>query len=257
MLYMANYPSLEGRTAIVTGAASGIGRRIAFKLAENGAKVVVADVDPEPNEGGVPTHEKIEGDAIFVETDVSDEKSVQEMVYRAADEFGGIDVLVNNAGIHVPGSVTETDEDDWDSTIDVNLKGQFLCAKHVLEHMQEEEIEGDIVNIGSIAGIVGYGENAAYSASKGGVVELTREIALDYGGEGINVNAVDPGVIKTSMTEEMREDPEVMEFIESNTVAPRLGEPGDIAEAVAFLASDSSDFVMGENIVVDGGWTAK
>ncbi|MFB6214112.1 MAG: SDR family NAD(P)-dependent oxidoreductase [Candidatus Nanohaloarchaea archaeon] len=253
---MAEYPSLDGRTAIVTGAASGIGRGIALKFSENGANVVVADIDSEPNQGGTPTHEEAES-AVFVETDVSDEESVQELVYRAAEEFGSIDILVNNAGIHLPGSVTDTDEEGWDQTIDVNLKGVFLCSKHVIEHMEQEGIEGDIVNIGSIAGLVGYGENAAYCASKGGVVELTREMALDYGGDGINVNAVDPGVIKTAMTEEMREDPDVQQFIESNTVAPRLGEPGDIAEAVAFLASGSSDFVMGENLVVDGGWTAK
>lgn len=256
---MAEYPSLDGRTAIVTGGASGIGRGIAFKLADNGANVVIADVDPEPNQGGTPTHEKIQehGEAIFVETDVSQEESVKELVYQAAERFDSIDVLVNNAGIHMTGSILDASEDEWDATIDVNLKGTFLCSKHVVHHMQQKGIEGDIVNIGSIAGLVGYGDNAAYCASKGGVVELTREMALDYGSDGVNVNAVDPGVIKTAMTQDMIEDPDVKQFIDANTIAPRLGEPEDIAEAVAFLASGSSDFVMGENLVVDGGWTAK
>jgi NAD(P)-dependent dehydrogenase (short-subunit alcohol dehydrogenase family) len=193
---------------------------------------------------------------MFIDTDVSDEESVQDMVFQAAEKYGRIDVLVNNAGIHIPGWAGDTDLEDWKKTLDVNLDGTFLCSKHVVNHMQEEDIEGDIVNIASIAGIVGYGENAAYCASKGGVVELTREMALDYGSENINANSVSPGVIKTAMTEEMREDEDVREFIDSNTVSPRLGEPEDIANAVAFLASDESDFIVGENLVVDGGWTA-
>lgn len=249
----------DGRTAIVTGASSGIGRSIAQKLGEEGANVVVADVKREPKKEGRPTDEKINengGEAMFIETDVSDEDSVQDLVFQAAEKYGQIDVLVNNAGIHIPGSAGDTDLEDWKKTLDVNLDGTFLCSKHVINHMQEEEIEGDIVNIASIAGIVGYGENAAYCASKGGVVELTREMALDYGGQSINVNSVSPGVIKTAMTEEMREDEDVREFIDSNTVSPRLGEPEDIANAVAFLASDESDFIVGENLVVDGGWTA-
>ena len=249
----------EDRTAVVTGASSGIGRSIAQKLGEEGANVVVADVKREPNQNGRPTDEIINedgGEAVFIETDVSDEESVQDMVFQAAEKYGRIDVLVNNAGIHIPGSAGDTDLEDWKKTQEVNLDGTFLCSKHVVNHMQKEDIEGDIVNIASIAGIVGYGENAAYCASKGGVVELTREMALDYGSESINVNSVSPGVIKTAMTEEMREDEDVREFVDSNTVSPRLGEPEDIANAVAFLASDESDFIVGENLVVDGGWTA-
>jgi glucose 1-dehydrogenase len=250
---------LQGRTAIVTGASSGIGRGIALKMAEEGANVVVADLSPEPNLEGIPTHEKIQedGEAMFIETDVSDEDSVRNMVYQAAERFGNIDILVNNAGVHHSASVTEETEEGWHQIMDVNLKGTFLCSKHVLQHMEEEEISGDVVNIGSIAGIVGYGQSAAYCASKGGVVELTREMALDYGDRGINVNAVDPGVIKTAMTKDLREDDETRQFMEQNTVAPRLGSPEDIANAAVFLASDESDFILGENLVVDGGWTAK
>ncbi|QKQ98324.1 glucose 1-dehydrogenase [Candidatus Nanohaloarchaea archaeon] len=249
----------EGRTAIVTGSSSGIGREIAQKLAEEGAEVVVADVQREPNQEGLPTDEKIRedgGEAVFIETDVSDEESVKDTVYQAAEKYGKIDVLVNNAGIHIPGSAVDTDMEDWRKTLEVNLDGQYLCSKHVIDHMQQEDIEGDIVNIASIAGIVGYGQNAAYCASKGGVVELTREMALDYGDKGININSVSPGVIRTAMTEEMLEDDEQRQFIDSNTVSERVGEPEDIANAVAFLASDESDFIVGENLVVDGGWTA-
>ncbi|MFB6144258.1 MAG: SDR family NAD(P)-dependent oxidoreductase [Candidatus Nanohaloarchaea archaeon] len=251
---------LENRTAIVTGGSSGIGRGICLKLAEEGANVVVADIRSEPQLDEDPTHERIQqegGDAIFIETDVSDEDSVRDMVFQAAERFGGIDVLVNNAGVHHSASVADETSEGWDQVLDVNLKGQFLCSKHVIQHMIEEDIDGDVVNIGSIAGLVGYGESAAYCASKGGVVELTREMALDYGAEGINVNAVDPGVIRTAMTKEMLEDEETRQFMEQNTVKNRLGEPEDIANAVAFLASGESDFITGENLVVDGGWTAK
>ncbi len=253
---------LNGRTAIVTGGSSGIGRGISLKLAEEGANVVVADIREEPLEDGVPTHEKInsevdDAESVFVEVDVSDEDSVSEMVESAVREFEKVEILVNNAGVHHSASVTDETMEGWHSILDVNLRGTFLCSKHVISHMLEEEIEGDVVNIGSIAGLVGYGQSAAYCASKGGVVELTREMALDYGSEGININAVDPGVIKTAMTGDMLEDEETRQFMDQNTVAPRLGEPEDIANAVAFLASSESDFIMGENLVVDGGWTAR
>ncbi len=251
---------LKDRTAIVTGAACGIGRAIALELAKNGAKVVVADVKRDPEMREIPTDEKIReegGKAIFVETDVSDEQSVKDMVSETVEEFGQVDILVNNAGVYHPASVTDETLEGWHSITDVNIRGTFLCSKYVLSHMTEEGIEGDIVNIGSIAGLVGYGESAAYCASKGAIVELTREMAIDYGAEGINVNAVDPGVIRTAMTKDLREDEDTRQFMEQNTVVPRLGEPEDIAYAVEFLASEKSDFITGENLVVDGGWTAK
>lgn len=250
----------DGRTAVVTGGSSGIGRGICLKLAEEGANVVVADVKADPSLDERPTHERINedgGEAIFIETDVSNEASVKDMVYQAAERFGSIDVLVNNAGVHHSTSVTDETVEGWHQILDVNLKGLFLCSKHVLHHMLKEDVKGDIINIGSIAGLVGYGDSAAYCASKGGVVEITREMALDYGEHGINVNAVDPGVIKTAMTEEMLQDEETRAFMEQNTIAPRLGEPEDIGEAVAFLASDRADFITGENLVVDGGWTSR
>ncbi|MFB6216014.1 MAG: SDR family NAD(P)-dependent oxidoreductase [Candidatus Aenigmatarchaeota archaeon] len=188
---------------------------------------------------------------------MSDEESVRNTVYRAAEEFGSLEILVNNAGVHAGGSVHETGEDDWDRIQEVNLKGVYLCSKYMVEHMLEEEIEGDIVNIGSIAGLVGFADNSPYCASKGGVVELTRSMAVDYGSEGINVNAVDPGVIRTAMTEDMLEDDDQRQFFEQKTLKKRLGKPEDIASAVAFLASEESDFITGENLVVDGGWTAR
>ena len=251
---------LDGKTAVVTGASSGIGRAIALKLAKNGSNVVVADIKSEPSGGGMETHEKIQnsgGNAIFVETDTSSSGDVEELFERAADTYGKVDILVNNAGIHHSAPVTEETEEGWDRMIGVNLKGYFLCCKQAVEMMLEEDIEGSIVNIASIAGIVGFGGSAAYCASKGGVVNLTREMAIDYGPEGINVNAVAPGVIRTAMTEDMLEDEETRKGMESQTLAPRLGEPEDIANAVSFLASERASFVMGETLVVDGGWVAK
>lgn len=237
-----------------------MGKTIALKLADEGANVVIADIDDQPEHGGDPTHHIIQergGNASFMQTDVKDENQIQDLVYITADRHGSIDILVNNAGVYHSGKVTEEEEEDWDKTININLKGTYLCSKHVLEHMEKENIEGDIINIGSIAGLVGLEENAAYCASKGGVVELTREMALDYAPKGININAVDPGIIKIPAVERVMENDEAEKYIKSRTVAPRLGKPEDVANAVVFLASDESDFIVGENLVVDGGWTAK
>ena len=244
---------------IVTGASSGIGRGIAVRLAKSGAKVVVADIQKKPRGSQKPTHEVINeqgGEATFKHVDTSDESQVQELVYESAVFLDGIDGLVNNAGIHHSAKLHDESTEDWQRLLDVNLNGYYYCLKHVLHHFIEEDVEGDIVNIGSIAGLVGFGESAAYCASKGAIVELTREAAVDYGEEGININAVDPGVIQTEMTAPLLDDETLMSHLTTNTVAPRLGQPSDIANTVAFLLSDKADFILGENIAVDGGWTA-
>lgn len=251
---------LDEKVAIVTGGSSGIGRAICRKLAAEGAKVVVSDIRKEPREGGKPTDEIIQdhgGEASFIEADVSIEEEVIELVEETLDIYGQIDILVNNAGVHHFSPVAEEDEDGWDEIMDVNLKGTFLCSKHVIDHMLEEGIEGNIINIASMAGLVGYKDSAAYCSSKGGVVNLTREMALEYGPEQINVNAVCPGVTKTAMTADTRSNEKRREEIERNTPARRLGEPEDIANATAFLASELSEFIIGECLVVDGGWTSR
>ncbi|MFB6089197.1 MAG: SDR family NAD(P)-dependent oxidoreductase [Candidatus Aenigmatarchaeota archaeon] len=249
---------LEDKVAIITGASSGIGRSIAFKFAEEGAKVVVADIREDPREGGMKTHTKIKedgGESIFVETDVSSFSSVNNLFDRTAKEFGKIDILVNNAGIYSQEPLHKLDEGKWDKTIGVDLKGVYLCSKYFIEYMLDEDIEGKIVNISSIAGFLGFGESPGYCAAKGGVTNFTRELALDYASKGINVNAICPGVIKTQMTDQFRKDPEMKKNLEASTPYKRLGEPEDIANAAVFLASDESDFVNGENLVVDGGWS--
>ena len=250
---------LANRGIIVTGASSGIGRGIALRLARSGANVVVADIQEEPRGSQKPTHEVINeqgGDATFKHVDTSDESQVQDLVYESAVFLDGIDGLVNNAGVHHSAKLHEESTEDWRRLLDVNLNGYYYCLKHVLHHFIEEDVEGDVVNIGSIAGLVGFGESAAYCASKGAIVELTREAAVDCGGEGINVNAVDPGVIQTQMTAPLLDDETRRSHLTDNTVAPRLGKPSDVANTVAFLLSDKADFILGENIAVDGGWTA-
>ncbi len=251
---------LKDKVAIVTGAASGIGRAIAKAYGDEGAKVVVSDIRKEPREGGTPTHEMINengGEAIFIETDVSSEDEVDELINETIDKYGQIDILVNNAGIFHQQKIHESDTEKWKDLIDVNLNGIYLTTKKVISHMLENDIEGKIVNISSIAGSVGYAASPAYCASKGALTNLTRELAVDYAGEGINVNAISPGVIKTEMTDQFTSDPEMKAFMEQNTPYKRLGEPEDIANAAVFLASDESDFINGEDIRVDGGWTAK
>ena len=251
---------LKDKVAIVTGAASGIGRAIAKAYGDEGAKVVVSDIRKEPREGGTPTHEMIKengGEAIFIETDVSSEEEVDGLINETIDKYGKIDILVNNAGIFHQQKIHESDTEKWKDLIDVNLNGVYLTTKKVISHMLENDIEGKIVNISSIAGSVGYAASPAYCASKGALTNLTRELAVDYAGEGINVNAISPGVIKTEMTDQFTSDPEMKAFMEQNTPYKRLGEPEDIANAAVFLASDESDFINGEDIRVDGGWTAK
>ncbi len=251
---------LKDKVAIVTGAASGIGRAIAKAYGDEGAKVVVSDIRKEPREGGTPTHEMINengGEAIFIETDVSSEDEVDELINETIDKYGQIDILVNNAGIFHQQKIHESDTEKWKDLIDVNLNGVYLTTKKVISHMLQNDIEGKIVNISSIAGSVGYAASPAYCASKGALTNLTRELAVDYAGEGINVNAISPGVIKTEMTDQFTSDPEMKAFMEQNTPYKRLGEPEDIANAAVFLASDESDFINGEDIRVDGGWTAK
>ena len=249
---------LQGRVAIVTGSASGIGRAIALRLGEEGATVVVSDVRREPREGGVPTHELL--GAEFVEADVSRWEDVDRLVSGAVAGHGRLDVMVNNAGIagRYSKPLLETTEEDWDAIMAVNLRGVFLCCKRAVAQMVEQEpvdeVRGRVINISSQHGMVGPPGHVAYAASKGGVVNLTRQLAVDYARRQVLVNAVAPGKILTGSPEQ--QDPEALAYSQARTPFWRLGRPADVAGAALFLATSDSGYVSGLNLLVDGGWMA-
>jgi glucose 1-dehydrogenase len=255
---------LRGRVAVVTGSASGLGRAIAIRLAQEGASVVVSDVRREPGEGGEVTEAVIAaagGTAVRVDADVSRWEDVDQLVTAAVARFGRLDVMVNNAGIAGPASksLLETSEADWDAIMAVNLRGVFLCCKRAIGEMIEQEpigeVRGRVINISSQHGMVGPPGHVAYATSKGGVVNLTRQLAVDYGRRGILVNAVAPGKIMTGSPGQAA-NTEAIAYSHARTPFSRLGRPEDVAGATAFLASDDALYVSGTNLLVDGGWMA-
>lgn len=249
---------LEGKVAVVTGSDRGIGKGIAIAFAKEGCKVVVnSHKYAKYGDEAVNEIKNLGSDGIFVVADVSKERGVKNLIEKAVKKFGKLDVLVNNAGILVSGTVTTLTEKDWNRQMDVNLKGVFLCTKYAVQQMIKQGKGGRIINISSIAGLVGFPGISAYCASKGGVTELTREVALDCAKYGITVNAIDPGVIVTDMTKSMLEDEAAKKNLLENTPIGRFGQPEDIGNAAVFLALDESSFITGHNLVVDGGWTAR
>jgi NAD(P)-dependent dehydrogenase (short-subunit alcohol dehydrogenase family) len=247
------------KTAVVTGASSGIGRAIALRFAEGGANVVVADTREEPREDGMATHERISedgGSSTFVRTDVSSVEELKEAVERAEETYGGLDVMVNNAGIFPPQTdVTSVGQDTYERVIDVNLKGVYFGSQAAIDVMQGQEGGGAIINMSSIAGLTGYDRASAYCASKGGVANLTRELALEQGPHGIRVNALNPGIIETAQTR--RDETDVIGEHTDRIPLRRDGRPEDVAGAAAFLASEDAAYITGHNLVVDGGYMAE
>lgn len=253
---------LTDRTAVVTGGAAGIGRGIAVELARGGADVVVADVREEPKldaerERGttVDVIEREGGDAAFVECDVGDEAAVEATVDATVERFGGLDVLVNNAGISLKGSVHELDRAEWAKILDVNLTGVYLATKHAAPHLRESDA-GRIVNLASTAAFEGGPRAAGYCATKAGVVNLTRQLAVDYGPDGVTANALCPGPIYTSMSRSTFDDPKRRDIYEEHVLLPYFGDPEDVGKLTRFLASDAARYVTGTAIPIDGGWLA-
>jgi NAD(P)-dependent dehydrogenase (short-subunit alcohol dehydrogenase family) len=246
--------------AVVTGAGSGIGRTTAVEFANRGVSVVVADVDVEGSEETVTEIEDLGGDAIFVETDVTDVDDTQAMVDTAIDEYGRLDYAFNNAGIgseQVP--ITEYPAESWQSVIDVNLIGVFNCMQAELKQMQEQDSGGVIVNNSSVLGKVGFETSSGYVAAKHGVLGLTKTAALENGETGVRVNAVCPGFIETPLLREgdVGSDPEMLQQIEDQHAMNRLGTPEEVANAVLWLCNDEASFVTGEALGVEGGYLSQ
>jgi len=244
---------MQGKVAIITGAASGIGRATAVLLAREGAAVVVADIDEAAGVQTVELAAEAGGAAMFVRTDVSRSDDVNRLVATALDRHGRLDTLVNNAFWAVlDRPVTETTDEDWTRTIDVTLRGAFNGCRAAIPALVASG-GGSIVNLSSVAGTKSSPRFAAYSAAKGGVGALTRSVAFDYGSQGIRVNAVAPGTIETPAIASILSDPARREYLASKILLGRIGKPDDIARAILFLASDESSFMTGQIMVVDGG----
>jgi 3-oxoacyl-[acyl-carrier protein] reductase len=250
---------LTGKYALVTGASRGIGRGIATTLAKQGANVAancVANVDKCDLIAG--EIKKMGREALSFQADVSKRDEVVKMFTGIKEKWGRLDILVNNAGIIDYASFGELTEEQWDRVLDVNLKGQFLCGQEAVKLMKPGKW-GRIVNIASISsgGVgIGFKNISHYTASKGGVVALTENMAIELAKDGINVNAVAPGAIESDMSAVLKQDPKMMEATVAQIPKGRIGKPEDIGAAVAFLASDEADYVTGSVIYVDGGWLA-
>jgi NAD(P)-dependent dehydrogenase (short-subunit alcohol dehydrogenase family) len=245
----------KARVAVVTGAARGIGRRVTLSLAERGYAVALNDLSlPEETLGEL---ERVGANALAIPGDVSDEETVREMVRGVMEGFGRVDVLVNNAGISAIVPAEETTLADWNRTLAVNLTGPFLMGREFGKEMLRQG-SGSIVNISSVAGLLGIADRVAYNASKHGLIGLTRTLAAEWGGRGVRVNAVCPGWVKTEMDQEDQASGGYTdEDIEGRTPMGRFARPEDIAQAVAFLADpEQSGYVNGHTLSVDGGWFA-
>lgn len=249
---------LKDKVAIITGAKAGIGFATASRFTIEGAKVVVADINEAHKE--IDLLKEQGADAHFIRVDVSKEAQVDNLIEQTIGTFGCLDILVNNAGIELAKKITDTTETEWDRLMNVNLKGVYLCSKAAISVMRHQNM-GVIVNVASELGLVGGSEIAAYSASKGGVVQLTKSMAIDHAVDGIRVNCIAPGPISTPLLESIIENSsnpeEERRSIVAKTILKRLGRPEEIANTILFMVSDESSYMTGSVVVVDGGWTAQ
>jgi NAD(P)-dependent dehydrogenase (short-subunit alcohol dehydrogenase family) len=248
---------LDGDVALVTGAANGLGRIAALALAGAGARVAATDVD---GDGAARLAAEIEaagGTAVAHRLDVADRDQVIAVIDGVAETFGGLHVLVNNAGITRRGPTEDMPDEDWDAVVAVNMTAPFLCARAAARHMLAQG-EGRIITISSIVGLRGnkFFPHIGFQATKGAVVNMTRGLASEWGGRGIRVNAIAPTFFKTNFGARLRENPELMGEIEARTPLGRMGEPEELAGGILYLASRASSMVTGHTLAIDGGWTA-
>ena len=253
---------LEDRVAIVTGGSSGIGRGICLELASEGARVVVVDVQEDPKRGKyheqntrtptVQEIEKIGGAGRFIQADIADEDAVASLVDETVASFGGLDIVVNNAGIHIVGNTKEMSSSDWDRVIGVNLRAAYLTTKYATLQLVKSRA-GRLINIASVHAFRG-GGGPAYPAAKAGLVNMTRNSAVELGPSGVTANAICPGYIESAIQDYLT--PEQIDTCLEHTPLPRLGLPKDIGKACVFLASDDAEWITGAALPVDGGWLA-
>ena len=251
---------LTDKVALITGAGSGIGRASALKFAREGAKVVVVDIQKAGADETVSSIHADGGSAISVQADVADSLAVRRMVSTTVDSYGRLDILFNNAGMNIRGTILDVDEEDFDRLFAVNVKGVFLGCKEAIPVMKSQG-GGVILNTASQMGVVGREASVVYPATKGAVIQLTRCLALDHGADGIRVNSLCPGPIETPLSRSSREasgDPEaaLMASIKG-TALGRIGTPQEMADVAAFLCSDEASYITGAAILADGGWTAR
>ena len=248
---------LDGKVALVTGGARGLGRTMATALAQAGADVVITGRTLPPAEEAAAEIASATGRRCRAfAADVTVAADVEALAPAVEGEFGPVDILVNNAGTNIRGQIDQLSEADWDSVIDTNLKGPFLCARAIGPRMVKRGW-GRIVNLGSILGVVALPGRAPYASSKAGVINLTRVLALEWAGTGVTANAICPGPFATDMNRQLLDDPVKYQEFVRNIPMGRWGELEEITGAVVFLASDASSFVTGSSIFVDGGWTAR
>jgi NAD(P)-dependent dehydrogenase (short-subunit alcohol dehydrogenase family) len=248
---------LEGKVGLVTGGTSGIGRDTAVLFAKAGAKVVVAGRREKEGNETIDLIRAAGGDGLFVKTDVAKAPEVETLVKKVVEKFGRLDVAFNNAGIEgVWTSIVNESEEDWDRTFDINLKGVWLCLKYEIRQMLKQGGGGAIVNMASVAGMIGLAGAAAYCASKHGVIGLTKSVALETARTGIRINAVCPAVVETPMADRLYSASQVNKFVLGLHPVGRFGKPMEIAEAVLWMCSDRASFMTGQSLVLDGGFLA-
>jgi len=240
---------LEGKIAVVTGASSGLGKAIAEMFIKEGAKVVFSDINPYSDT--MPENGR------YFKADTSKKEEVNALVNFAVEQFGGLNVIVNNAGIGLTGELVSLSNEIWDKVIAVNLSGVFYGIRSAGAYMKDKKINGSIINIASILGQVGFRTAGAYSASKGGVNQLTRVAALELAPFNIRVNSIAPGFIKTAMTKGIQDDAKANAGLMATIPMGHMGDPDDIAHAAVYLASDESKYATGSVLYVDGGWMAQ
>ena len=248
---------LQGKVAMITGAASGIGKAMAFEFAAEGASVVIADTNETGMAEVVRTIRETGGAAEFVTTDVAQAQDAESAVAQTVDKYGALHILMNNAGIMVQGTVADLTEDEWDRVLSVNLKGTFLCSKFAIRQFRQQGTGGAIVNTGSVNSYFAEGGIAAYCASKGAIIQLTRAMAIDHSDEGIRVNCLCPGWTETPMNAPFFDSaPDARQLAGRLQAIGRVASPDEIAKVALFLASDEASFVTGSAYVVDGGFSA-